>query len=97
MTTAYRPLFKLGKCAITHAAQSYLAECSLNPEVLLRRHVSGDWGEVPEEDAMTNDEAVKTGGRILSGYVICGNIVYVLTVQSPERERRTVIVLPGEL
>lgn len=96
MTTAYRPLFKLGKCAMTHNAQSYLAECSLNPEVLLRRHASGDWGDIPEEDGMANEQAVKSGGKILSGYVICGNMVYVFTAQLPGRERRTVIALPGE-
>ena len=96
MTTAHRSLFRLGKCAMTHTAQSYLAECSLNPEVLLRRHVSGDWGDIPEEDGMVNEESIKSGDKILSGYVICGNMVYVLTIQSPERERRTVIALPGE-
>jgi len=96
MTTAYRPLFKLGKCAMTHAAQSYLAECSLNPEVILRRHATGDWGDIPEEDGIVNDEAVKSGGRILSGYVICGNMVYVLTAQISKGDVRTVIALPGE-
>ena len=45
---------------------------------------------------MVNEESIKSGDKILSGYVICGNMVYVLTIQSPERERRTVIALPGE-
>jgi len=96
MTTAYRPLFKLGRVGITHAAESYLSECSLSPETLLRRHASGDWGDVPEEDGIVNDEAVKSGGRILSGYVICGNMVYVLTAQISKGDVRTLIALPGE-
>ena len=34
----------------------------------LKRHLSGDWGNVSENDKRSNDEAVKDGDRILSAY-----------------------------
>ena len=36
----------------------------------LARHYYLDWGDLCEEDKRTNDEAAKTGGRILSAYKI---------------------------
>ena len=60
--------FELGRVVATQGA---LAACS--PEHLtscLRRHASGVWGHVCAEDAASNNEAVKDGGRILSAYAI---------------------------
>ena len=34
----------------------------------LNRHVKGDWGEVDDEDKLTNDQALKQGTRLLSAY-----------------------------
>lgn len=36
----------------------------------LERHQSGDWGEVPKEDAKENKLALKHGNRIMSSYYI---------------------------
>jgi hypothetical protein len=36
----------------------------------LARHMRGDWGCVDDEDAKTNEEAVRSGSRILSAYPI---------------------------
>jgi len=60
--------FSLGRILATPAA---LGACS--PEHLLaclRRHTSGDWGSIDEDDRATNDEAVANGGRLLSAYPI---------------------------
>lgn len=35
---------------------------------LVKRHLIGDWGEVCEEDARTNNEALKNGLRLFSVY-----------------------------
>jgi hypothetical protein len=35
---------------------------------LLTRHVSGDWGDLCDEDTQANEEALCTGGRIFSAY-----------------------------
>ena len=34
----------------------------------LNRHVQGDWGDVDDEDKLTNDQALKQGTRLLSAY-----------------------------
>ena len=34
----------------------------------LERHAQGDWGDLPEEDKLANDEALKDGSRLLSAY-----------------------------
>ena len=34
----------------------------------LGRHARGDWGEVPDEDKKSNNEALELGGRLLSAY-----------------------------
>jgi hypothetical protein len=52
------------------------------PEVarkLVSRHVSGDWGQIPKEDARLNDEAVKSKGMIQSSYVVGDRKVWVIT------------------
>jgi len=93
MTTEVKPRFKLGRCFVTQLAREWLDECSIKPESLIRRHAFGVWGDIPEEDWLVNDDAVKNGGRILSGYAICGRMVWVIT----DKERKsTSVCLPTE-
>ena len=40
----------------------------ISPSSLLARHVTGDWGNVPPEDAAENELSVREGFRILSSY-----------------------------
>ena len=41
-----------------------------DPAELLARHVTGDWGELAEEDRAENDYSVKNGLRVLSAYTL---------------------------
>jgi hypothetical protein len=51
--------------ATTHA----LADLSFaNIHAALARHRAGDWGEVCPEDRAANEEALVSGGRLLSVY-----------------------------
>ena len=34
----------------------------------VRKHLSGDWGDLDDEDKKLNDAAIVDGGRILSAY-----------------------------
>lgn len=58
--------FELGSIVATRAA----AESIPRSEMIeaLKRHASGDWGEVCEEDKGLNDQALQTQGRLLSVY-----------------------------
>jgi hypothetical protein len=62
------PLFPLGKVVATSTVASLVPQAYLL--LCLGRHMMGDWGCVCEEDAKTNNEAVKAGFRILSAYAI---------------------------
>lgn len=74
------PMFNLGQIVATPAALALLEEHQISPLNLLARHVSGDWGELPAEDAALNDMAVKTDGRLLSSYLIAPNTkIWVIT------------------
>jgi hypothetical protein len=67
----------LGQIAITANASLRLA----TEEVLtaLRRHASGDWGDLCAEDTLANDTALTHGGRLLSAYGQGANRFWIIT------------------
>ena len=86
-------LFPLGRLVVTSRALALLAGTSEEPAGLLARHVSGDWGEVPHEDARENELSVREGFRIVSSYTVGGERVWIIT----EADRSsTCILLPEE-
>ncbi|MDQ2843043.1 MAG: type I restriction endonuclease subunit M [Acidobacteriota bacterium] len=99
-TNARDPLFSLGQIVATRGV---LASCtrSLMTESLFR-HQRGDWGVVDPEDRQVNDDAVTSGGRILSAYAIDparpskgfgDNTLWIIT----EHDRSiTTLLLPDE-
>jgi len=86
------PLFKLGKLVATPGALAALTP--EEPLILLSRHVSGDWGDVPAEDAAENEFSVERGFRIVTSYeTASGTRVWIIT----EADRSsTCILLPEE-
>lgn len=95
----HEPMFYLGKIAATPCAAKALKQSNQAPGELIARHISGDWGEVPPEDAVQNEEAVKNGGRIVSAYKLrSGEIVWVITegIGPNGRRESTSILLPEE-
>lgn len=62
------PLFSLGQVVSTPGALAACEEARVDPRLLLRRHVTGDWGDLDDEDKAANDAAVGNGTRILSAY-----------------------------
>lgn len=59
--------FELGLLFISDEAQAALLPTDVTAAV--RRHLSGDWGNMCEEDKRTNDEALQNGGRLFSEYI----------------------------
>lgn len=86
--------FELGSVVMTQGVASMVKENKgVNLLIYLQRHQSGDWGNVCIEDKITNDEATKTGERILSEYQLCGERIWIIT----ERDRSvTTILFPSE-
>lgn len=93
-TKSSSPLFPLGRLFITPAAQAQLLRHGIEPMSLLVQHVTGDWGEVPPEDAAANMQALNFGFRILSSYHITEQVrIWVIT----EADRAsTTLLLPGD-
>jgi hypothetical protein len=69
------PLFPLGQLEATQGAPALLrrsvGEENLLP-TLLECHRSGDWREVPVDDARENEVPVRHGLRIISSYRVAG-------------------------
>jgi hypothetical protein len=64
-------IFNPGRVVVTAALHHEIQEQGLEPAALvpyLDRHVTGDWGEVDPHDRRMNEQAVKSGARILSAY-----------------------------
>jgi hypothetical protein len=64
------PRFELGQLCYTPGAQAVLQRYQVHPFQLLGRHVRGDWGDVCQEDAQANEEALREGARVLSAYML---------------------------
>jgi hypothetical protein len=60
--------FELGRVVATPGALEALEAYGVSPSELLGRHQSGDWGEVPPQDAKENERSIRDGRRILSSY-----------------------------
>lgn len=88
-----------GQCVATPGAMNVLAEHYVLPEDLLRRHVSGDWGDLDDEDKQRNEEALKNGARIFASYVLAEGVkVWIITeaINDIGIRSSTTILLPEE-
>jgi hypothetical protein len=74
-----KPLFALGQCVTTPRALGHLEEHGIFPLALLARHAHGDWGDICAEDSQSNADALQSGARIFSVYVIEGVKLYLIT------------------
>ena len=83
------PLFQLGRVVATRGALDLLQGTQTSYEVMLARHVTGDWGDCDPEDAKTNQEALKHGARVMS--------VYRLPLQECERPEQSAPDLADEV
>lgn len=89
-----KPLFALGRLVSTPSATQVMETLGLSPFTLLRRHVSGDWGDLCEDDKHYNDEALTDNTRLLSAYQITEAVkIWVIT----EADRSvTTLLLPED-
>ena len=87
------PKFTAGTLVATPGANS-----TFSPEQMgasFQRHLSGDWGDTPKEDAKMNDRAVTSGDRIMSSYPFDGEKLWIITEGEAEH-RVTTFLLPEE-
>jgi hypothetical protein len=83
--------FPLGQMVITANASSQLDHAVVHDA--LRRHASGDWGDIPPEDATQNEFGLKHGERLFSAYGKGEKRFWIIT----ERDRSvTTVLLPED-
>jgi hypothetical protein len=92
--TERKPLFNLGQLVATAGALAALEKSGQGPMEFLSRHVTGDWGELSEDDRNENQFSLEKGFRLLSSYKTnAGDRLWAIT----ESDRsHTTLLLPEE-
>lgn len=95
--TNHRPTFarfSLGQTYITIGAEEALMSAGQTGIEFLRRHVSGDFGELSDDDVSENELSLREGFRVLGAYRTAkGEKLWIIT----EADRSaTTILLPSE-
>jgi hypothetical protein len=85
------PRFKLGRLLQTSGVQAAIPADVL--AVAVRRHASGDFGNLCEEDRAANESALRYGTRILSSYAH-GHVEFWLITEADRSV--TTALLPSE-
>jgi hypothetical protein len=88
------PKFDAGQVLMSPGAIVVLDFNGISPIELLHRHLTGDWGDLTEEDKAANEAALTNGSRILSAYELAGGErLWIIT----EADRSaTTLLLPEE-
>ena len=89
-----KQILELGQVVATPGAVGALKQAHQTASYFLNRHLSGDWGDLCEEDKSLNDEAINNGSRVLSAYTLSTGVkIWVIT----EADRSaTTLLLPSE-
>ena len=92
MTPSESVRVPLGRTVATPAALGVLSQSDL--VVALRRHAAGDWGDVDAHDRAANDEALMSGGRLLSVYQSAAGITFWVITEADRSV--TTVLLPDD-
>jgi hypothetical protein len=84
--------FSTGQIVATPGSLACLTQADITRA--LARHVSGDWGDVCEEDRLANDDALTGDGRLLSVYRSQDDVKFWIITEADRSA--TTILLPEE-
>lgn len=86
--------FPLGRVVATPSALAAISAVGGTPQQFIRRHQTGDWGELCDDDRRENERSVTDNCRLLSTYTLDdGTKIWIIT----EADRSsTTILLPEE-
>ena len=86
--------FELGQLVATPGALAALEQSGQQPGEFLCRHVSGDWGDLSEEDRKENEFSLVHRFRLLSSYKLRTDVkLWIIT--EADRSAST-LLLPSE-
>ena len=87
--------FATGQIVLAGGVDALIEAGRLDPAPYLYRHLSGDWGDLDEDDRRSNDAALASGeARLLSSYQVDPDLkLWIIT----EWDRSvTTLLLPSE-
>ena len=100
MSTTMATKFCLGQLVATPAALEALERNNVSGHTYIRRHLSGDWGVLSDEDAYANDMAIQDGSRILSSYLLPDDTtIWIITdaeIDEEHNREATTLLLPED-
>ena len=94
-----KPKFNPGVLLATPGASEAFERNHQTPFEFLQRHLSGDWGDLDDEDRQLNDQALVDGSRLLSAYKLADAAkIWLITEAVGENGRResSTFLLPQE-
>lgn len=83
------PLFEPGRLLVSPD----VLNSALDYQRLLRRHLSGDWGDIDEYDVVENRRAVETNEAVISQYCVnqSGGGSAILCIMTEAKRIHTVV------
>ena len=91
--------FHPGQIVATPGALEALQDAGQQPQDFLVMHLSGDWGELDQEDRQMNEVALIDGSRLLSAYTTRrGQKLWIITEAADDHGKRasSCILLPSD-
>lgn len=99
MSEAETKKLSLGRIVATPGALHALKDAGQSAGEFLARHVTGDWGDLDDEDKSLNNAALIDGSRLLSAYKTRkGERLWIITEAANEGGHRpsSTLLLPSE-
>ncbi|MGC9128280.1 MAG: hypothetical protein ACP5D5_03220 [Acidithiobacillus sp.] len=85
-------LFPLGQILASPDAWAIFEAGNVDPQEILRRHVTGDWEESMDEDlAAASRQAIDSGATVVTTWQIGG---YTLWVRTDATRQSTILDIP---
>ena len=85
--------FPLGIVVMTRGIAALYSDRRDLLAILLERHHTGDWGDLMLEDIQANNNALQSGQRLFSSYILTDGKIWIIT----EADRSsTTLLLPEE-
>jgi hypothetical protein len=86
--------FSLGRVVATPGVLEAFTASGQSPLDFLQRHLTGDWGELDENDVRENELSVEQQWRILSAYTLSTGVKFWIITEADRSV--TTFLLPGE-
>ena len=93
--TSIGALFQPGRILFTGAAlEAFALVHPTEAAVAMRRHLTGDWGDVDRHDKRANNDALSNGDRLLSVYRLSTGVKFYIITEADRSA--TTYLLPDD-